>query len=52
MNREELINYIKNNDPFFKQIDLSGRSEEELKKIKDMIETILEHERKIKKNKD
>jgi hypothetical protein len=40
MSRAELIDYIRKNDEFYRERDLSRHHEDELRKIKEMIETI------------
>ena len=39
MSRAELIDYIRKNDEFYREKDLSRHHEDELRKIKEMIET-------------
>jgi hypothetical protein len=48
MTRAELIDYIRKNDEFYQTIDLSKRTEQELQKLKEMIDTIKEYEQREK----
>lgn len=40
MNREELIKYIKENDPFYQWVDFIGHSNEQLLKVKNEIDKL------------